>query len=324
MIRVMNRATLLSVCRSGVVLGAAILLAVFLMGTDGLAAAAKSVKQTTFASADEAVRVLADTAKAKDRAAMLALFGQTGKGVVISGDVAADKDLFDRFVAAYEERNRIEMSTDGKAFLYVGNNEWPFPVPVVKKGDRWFFDTKEGKAEIFRRRIGRNELGTVQACLAYVDAQKDYARMISRKDGLTEYARKFVSDPGTHNGLYWETKEGEEPSPMGIFMARARKEGLTPKQAGGKPVPYHGYFYRILGAQGKNATGGAYNYVVKDRMIGGFALVAYPAQYGVTGVMTFMVNQDGVVYQKNLGKGTAKTAGAMQVFDPDNSWEKVQ
>jgi len=324
MIRVMNRATLLSVCRSGVVFGAAILLAVFLMGADGLAAAAKSVKQVTFASAEEAVRVLADTAKAKDMKAILALFGPAGKGVVVSDDEAADKDLLNRFVTAYDEKNRLEMSGDSKAFLFVGNNEWPFPIPVVKKGDRWSFDTKEGKTEILRRRIGGNELGTVQACLAYVDAQKDYARMIPQKDGLTAYARKFISDPGTRNGLYWETKEGEEPSPLGMFMARARKEGLTAKKVEGKPVPYHGYFYKILGSQGKNAPGGSYDYVVKDRMIGGFALVAYPAQYGVTGVMTFIVNQEGVVYQKNLGKGTAKTAGAMKAFDPDNSWKKVQ
>ncbi|HBL24533.1 MAG TPA: DUF2950 domain-containing protein [Deltaproteobacteria bacterium] len=324
MIRVMNRIRLLSMVRSGIALGAALLFAMLLLGTETFAAAGKSVKQLTFTSPEEAVRVLADGAMAKDTKAMFALFGSDAKGVIISDDQAADKDLFDRFVAAYKEKNRIDTSTDNTVFLYVGNNEWPFPIPMVKKGQRWVFDTKAGKAEILHRRIGRNELGTVQACLAYVDAQKDYARMVGQKDGLTEYARKFVSDPGTRNGLYWETKDGEEPSPLGIFMARARKEGYAPKQAGGKPVPYHGYFYRILGAQGKNAPGGAYDYVVKDRMIGGFALVAYPAQYGVTGVMTFIVNQDGVVYEKNMGRNTAKTANVMKTFDPDDSWKKVQ
>ncbi|MBP7527895.1 MAG: DUF2950 domain-containing protein [Syntrophorhabdaceae bacterium] len=324
MIRVMNRIKLLSMVRSGIALGTALLFAMLLSGTETFAAGGKSVKQLTFASPEEAVRVLADAAMAKDTKAMFALFGSDAKGIVISGDQAADKDLFDRFIAAYKEKNRIDTSTDDKVFLYVGNNEWPFPIPIVKKGERWVFDTKAGKAEILQRRIGRNELGTVQACLAYVDAQKDYARMVGQKDGLTEYARKFVSDPGTRNGLYWETKDGEEPSPLGIFMARARKEGYAPKQAGGKPVPYHGYFYRILSAQGKNAPGGAYDYVVKDRMIGGFALVAYPAQYGVTGVMTFIVNQDGVVYQKNMGRNTAKTANAIKTFDPDDSWKKVQ
>jgi len=324
MIRVMNRIKFSSMVRLGIVLGAAVLFVMLLSGTETFAAGGRSIKQLTFASPEEAVRVLADAAMAKDRKAMLALFGSDAKGIIVSGDQAADKDLFDRFVAAFKEKNRIDTSTDNRVFLYVGNNEWPFPIPVVKKGERWVFDTKAGKAEILQRRIGRNELGVVQACLAYVDAQKDYARMVGQKDGLTEYARKFVSDPGTRNGLYWETKDGEEPSPLGIFMVRARTEGYRPKQAGGKPVPYHGYFYKILTAQGKNAAGGAYDYVVKDRMIGGFALVAYPAQYGVTGVMTFIVNQDGVVYEKNMGRNTAKTANAMKTFDPDDSWKQVQ
>lgn len=310
--------------RLGIALGAAVLFVMLLSGTETFAAGGRSTKQLTFASPEEAVRVLADAAMAKDRKAMIALFGSEAKDSVISGDQAADKDLFDRFVAAFKEKNRIDTSADNRVFLYVGNNEWPFPIPIVKKGQRWVFDTKAGKAEILHRRIGRNELGAVQACLAYVDAQKDYARMVGQKDGLTEYARKFVSDPGTHSGLYWETKDGEEPSPLGIFMARARKEGYAPEQAGGKPVPYHGYFYKILTAQGKNAPGGAYDYVVKDRMIGGFALVAWPAQYGVTGVMTFIVNQDGVVYEKNLGKVTGKAVYHMKAFNPDDSWKKVQ
>ncbi len=323
MICVMNRKKATSPRRLLVIIGIAALLAVFLSGTQGQAAASKSSKQLSFATAEEAVRVLTDAARAKDTKAMLAIFGPEGKGAIISDDEAVNKDLFERFVKAFQEKMRLDMSTDNKAFLYVGNNEWPFPVPIVKKGDRWSFDTKDGRTEILHRRIGRNELSAVQACLAYVDAQKDYARMAGEKDGTTRYARKFMSDPGTRNGLYWETKEGEEPSPMGLFMARARKEGREPKTAGGKPVPYHGYFYRILTGQGKNAPGGAYDYTVSDRMIGGFALIAWPAQYGVTGVMTFVVNQDGVVYQKNLGRNTAKTAGAVKTFDPDASWKRV-
>jgi hypothetical protein len=323
MIRVMNRKRVISPRKLVVIIGIAALLAVFLSGTQGQAAASKSPKQLTFATAEEAVRVLADAARANDTKAMLAIFGPEGKGAIISDDEAVNKDLFERFVKAFQEKNRLDMSTDNKAFLYVGNNEWPFPVPIVKKTDRWSFDTKDGKAEIIHRRIGRNELSAVQACLAYVDAQKDYTRMVGEKDGTTQYARKFMSDPGTRNGLYWETKEGEEPSPLGLFMARARREGREPKKVAGKPVPYHGYFYRILTAQGKNAPGGAYNYMVSDRMIGGFALVAWPAQYGVTGVMTFIVNQDGVVYQKDLGRSTAKTAGAVKAFDPDGSWKRV-
>ncbi|NLT23611.1 MAG: DUF2950 domain-containing protein [Syntrophorhabdus sp.] len=324
MVRVMNRKKIVSPRRLVVMIGIVALLAVFLLGTEGLAAPSKSSKQLTFATPEEAARVLADAARAKDTKAMIAIFGPEGKGVIVSGDEAVNKDLFERFVKAFQERNRLDMSTDNKAFLYVGNNEWPFPVPMVKKGDRWSFDTKDGKTEILHRRIGRNELSAVQACLAYVDAQKDYARMAGDKDGTTRYARKFMSDPGIRNGMYWETKEGEEPSPLGLFMARARKEVREPKMTGGKPVPYHGYFYRILTAQGKNAPGGAYNYIVGDRMTGGFALVAWPAQYGVTGVMTFIVNHDGVVYEKNLGKVTGKAVYHMKAFDPDDSWKRVK
>ncbi len=323
MIRVMNRTRVMSARRPGLVLGIALLLALFVAGTEGFTAQAKSPRQLTFATAEEAVRVLADAARANDTKAILAIFGPDAKGVIISSDEAVNKDLFERFVKAFQENNRLDVSTDNKAFLYIGDNEWPFPVPMVKKGNRWSFDTKDGKTEILHRRIGRNELSAVQACLAYVDAQKDYARMAIQKDGMTEYARRFISDPGTRNGLYWETREGEEPSPLGLFMARARKEGREPKKAGSRPVPYHGYFYRILTAQGKNAPGGTYNYIVNDRMIGGFGLLAWPAQYGVTGVMTFIVNQDGVVYEKNLGKNTAKTAGSVKAFDPDDSWIRV-
>jgi hypothetical protein len=237
MIRVMNRKRVTSPRRLVVIIGIAALFTVFLLGTRGQAAAPKSPKQLTFASAERAVRVFADAARAKDTKAMLAIFGPEGKGAIISDDEAVNKDLFERFVKAFQEKMRLDMSTDNKAFLYVGNNEWPFPVPIVKKGDRWSFDTKDGRTEILHRRIGRNELSAVQACLAYVDAQKDYARMAGEKDGTMQYARKFMSDPGTRNGLYWETKEGEEPSPMGLFMARARKEGREPKRPAASPCP---------------------------------------------------------------------------------------
>jgi hypothetical protein len=270
------------------------------------------------------VRVLADAAGAKDTEAMLAIFGPEGKDVIISGDEAVNKDLFERFVKAFQEKSRLDLSTDNKAFLYVGNNEWPFPVPMVKKSDRWVFDTKDGKTEILHRRIGRNELSAVEACLAYVDAQKDYAKMAGEKDGRTQYAQQFLSDPGKRNGLYWESREGEEPSPLGVFMARARWEGSLLEPPAGKPVPYHGYFYKILTTQGKNAPGGAYNYIVDGRMTGGFALAAWPAQYGVTGVMTFIVNQDGVVYEKNLGRVTGKAVYHMKAFNPDDSWKRVK
>lgn len=294
-------------------------LALCMFGTQGFAAS-KSVKQVSFNSPEEASKAIVEAAKKQDRKEMLAIFGPAAKGLILTDDKAVDKDLYDQFVAAYDEKNRIDVSSDKKAFLYIGNNEWPFPVPIVKKGNKWMFDTQQGKSEILKRRIGRNELDTVQSCLAYVDAQKDYARMT----GKNEYARRFISDPGTHNGLYWETKDTEEPSPLGIFMARARKEGLAIPKKSEKPVPYHGYYYRIITAQGKNAPGGAKNYISDGKMTGGYALIAHPAQYGTTGVMTFIINQDGVVYEKNLGKNTEKTAEKITSFDPDKSWNKVE
>jgi hypothetical protein len=318
--RVMNRVGV-GVYRSIFFCIVAVLL-VCAIASEGLAAS-KNVKQKTFNSAENAAEALFNAAKAQNEREMDAIFGPTGKDLIVSRDQAVNKDLYERFVKAYGEKNRLDISMDNKALLYVGNNEWPFPVPIVRKGNTWSFDTKQGKTEVLRRRIGRNELDTIQSCLAYVDAQKDYARMTAPKDSQGEYARKFISDPGMRNGLYWETKEGEEPSPLGIFMARARKEGMQRKTTD-KPVPYHGYYYRILTSQGKNASGGAQDYVANGRMTGGFALVAYPAEYGVTGVMTFIVNRDGVVYQKNLGKQTAKTAQAMTAFDPDTTWTQVK
>jgi hypothetical protein len=300
----------------------AIMLSVF-MGTQGLAAS-KNVGQKRFNSAEDASDALFNAAKTNNPGAMEALFGKAGKDVILSRDEAVNKDLLDRFIRAYEEKNKLDISPDNnKALLYVGDNEWPFPFPIVRKGDKWVFDTKQGKAEILQRRIGRNELDTIQSCLAYVEAQKDYARMTGTKDAPSQFAQKFVSDPGMRNGLYWETKEGEEPSPLGMFMARARREGIQPRKDH-KPVPYHGYYYRILTSQGKNAPGGAQDYVVNGKMTQGFALVAYPAEYGVTGIMTFIVNQAGIVYQKNLGKNTVKTVSAVKSFDPDTTWKQVK
>lgn len=211
-----------------------------------------------------------------------------------------------------------------KTVLYVGKEDWPFPIPLVKKQGSWRFDTNEGRQELLARRIGRNELSVIQVCLTYVDAQREYALKDRDGDGLLAYAQKFASSPGKKDGLYWEAKEGDEQSPLGPLFAAAQKLGYTAKKPAGKPLPYHGYYYRILKAQGKNAPGGAYDYVVKGKMIGGFALVAYPAQYGSSGIMTFIVNHEGVVYQKNLGQDTEKTAQAMKLFDPDRTWKKAE
>jgi DUF2950 family protein len=261
-----------------------------------------------------------DAARTGDQKTMLAIFGPEGKGLVWSGDAVADRRRRERFVAAYDEKHSFEAG-GGKVVLDVGNDNYPFPIPIVPDGPTWRFDTAAGKEEIIDRRIGRNEFYAIQTSLAYVDAQREYYTRDPDGDALLHYAQKFASTPGKKDGLYWPTKEGETPSPLGPLVARARGEGYSKKSAA--PVPYWGYYYRILTAQGTDAPGGAYRYLAHGRMMGGFALVAYPAQYGVSGIMSFIVNQDGVVYQKNLGPKTAALGLAMKEFNPGSTWTKV-
>ncbi len=287
-------------------------------------ALAADAKQKSFKSPEEAAKALIDAVKGNDAKELLTILGPAGKEVISSGDEVAGKAWRDRFVKAYEEMNKLVSENDKKVILNVGNEEWPYPIPIVKKGENWVFDTKAGKEEILNRRIGRNELNAMQVCLAYVDAQRDYIMEDRDENKLLEYAQRLISREGERNGLYWEAKEGEEPSPLGPLIAKAAVEGYTGKRPIGKRTPYHGYYYRILKAQGKNARGGEYDYIVDGKMIGGFALVAYPAEYGNSGVMTFIVNQDGVVYEKSLGKDTEKIASAMKKFDPDKTWKKVE
>ena len=283
---------------------------------------AATAKQRSFSSAEEAVKTVIAAARNNNDKELLAIFGAQAKEVLFSGDPVADKERRERFIAAYDEKNRV--ATEGEsATLIVGKQEWPFPIPVVKKGEAWMFDTAKGKEEILNRRIGENELSTIQACLAVVDAQREYAIKDRNRDGLREYAQKFVSDPGKKIGLYWDAKQGEPQSPLGPIMIRARKEGYQRKSVT-TPYPYHGYYYRIISAQGKDAPGGAYNYIIKGKMIGGFAVVAYPAAYGNSGVMSFIVNHDGKVFQKNLGKDTAAIAASMKEYNPDKSWTEVK
>jgi hypothetical protein len=298
---------------------AAVLAIVFVCGT----AHAKAHHQKSFSSPGEAVKAMVEAVKADDTKALIRIFGPGSKAIVLSGDPVEEKEGHRRFVKRYEEKNRLE-AISGKVVLYTGNDEWPFPIPLVKTGNRWRFDARAGREEILARRVGRNELNAIKVCLAYVDAQEEYAMMKGRQGaGLLEYAQKFVSAPGAHDGLYWEAKEGEEQSPMGPLFAAAREAGYGDEPLGGESAPYHGYFYKILKAQGKDAPGGARDYVVGDKMIGGFAIVAYPAKYGDSGVMTFIVNHDGVVFQKDLGKDTKQAAPAMNAFDPDRTWVKV-
>jgi hypothetical protein len=247
--------------------------------------------------------------------------GSEGRGLVVSGDPVADRQARERFLQAYDAGNKLVAQGETMT-LQVGANDWPFPIPLVKQGERWRFDPPQGREEILARRIGRNELYTMQICLAIVDAQREYYAQDRNNDGILEYARQFASTPGKRDGLYWPTQPGEQPSPLGDLMVRARAEGYR-RAADGGPTPYYGYMYRILTAQGPSAPGGAHEYVVRGHMIGGFAVVAFPAQYGASGVMTFMVNQDGDVYQKDLGPNTRAAAMGMKTFNPDRTWTKV-
>ena len=235
-----------------------------------------------------------------------------------SGDPVADTNARDDFIAAYDAKHAIEMEGDGTQSLIIGTDDWPFPIPLINKAGEWQFDTKSGLDEILRRRVGRNELSAIQVALAYVEAQNEYAALNPAGLGRGVYAQRIVSHPGKKDGLYWPPAEGETPSPLGDLAARASAEGY---KVGGKPIPYHGYYYRILTRQGAGASGGAYDYLVKGKMLGGFALLAYPAEYGNSGIMTFMVSHDGTVFEKDL-EGT-KPAQKIDSFSPDQTWTKV-
>lgn len=299
---------------------ALILAAVFL----SVPASAAATKQKTFTSPEQAVRAFLDSLRKNDKAALKSMFGPESAQLVSSGDPVADQNRRERFLAAYEESQRLERDGKKKAILIIGRNEWPFPIPIIMSKNRWRFDTRAGIQEIINRRIGANELDTIQTCLAFIDAEREYAMNDYDGDGLIEYAAKFRSDPGRKNGLYWKTGEAEPPSPLGELFARARAEGYFEKQGEEGRSPYHGYLYRILTAQGDHAKGGAYDYMVNGSLIGGVALVAYPAQYGSSGVMTFIVNHEGIVYQKDLGSKTAEIASAIKQYDPGPDWKKVE
>jgi len=289
------------------------------IGLQGAALAAPP-GQKSFESLDDAVNALIGAFRADDRKALMEILGPKGGPVISSGDKVADRAAYERFVASYDRAHRLE-GGGGKVVLYVGDDNYPVPIPLVPDGPRWYWDTDAGDDEILFRRVGRNELSTIEVCLAYVDAQREYYAR-DRGAGMLEYAQRLESTRGKRDGLYWETKPGERPSPLGPLVAEARAAGYT-KPEPGKRMPYHGYLYRPLFAQGADAPGGAYDYVVKGHMIGGFALVAYPATYSVSGVTTFIVSHDGTVYQKDLGPRTAQIANAMKTFNPDKTWTKI-
>jgi hypothetical protein len=276
--------------------------------------------QQSFKSPQEAVQALVAAARADNRGQLLAVLGRAARDIIESGDPVADEGARAKFVAAYDEANRLAQEGKDQSVLIIGQEQWPFPIPLVRVGESWRFDAAAGREEILARRIGRNERSAIQASLAYVDAQNEYALMQGQGTGVARYARRIVSRPGKKDGLYWPAKQGEALSPLGALVAAAAREGY---QTGRGRIPYYGYYYRILKRQGPAAPGGAYDYVVRGKMIGGFALIAYPAQYRNSGVMTFIVNHEGVVYQKDLGPRTAKIASRIGKFDPDRTWQKV-
>jgi hypothetical protein len=273
--------------------------------------------QQSFASPDEAVSALAGAVKSGNKQDILKVLGNNGEDIISSGDDVADTAARGKFVSAYDARHSVKV--DGKkASLVIGADDFPFPIPLVHTKAGWEFDTDEGRREILYRRIGRNEIDAIETSLAFVDAENDYADK-DRGDGVGVYAQRIVSSPGKKDGLYWPSDSND--SPLGQLAAEASAEGY---KAGGEPQPYHGYYYRILTRQGASAPGGTMSYIVDGKMIGGFALVAYPADYGNSGVMTFMVSHAGTVYQKDLGEDTEARAKRITSFDPDKTWTKVE
>jgi Protein of unknown function (DUF2950) len=279
--------------------------------------------QKTFSSPPEAVKALVEAARSGDPEQLVPLLGPQAKDVVSSGDPVADKQVLAHFVKAYDEKHSLSVEAQGFEVLQVGPNDWPLPFPIVRDVNSWYFDSSRGVEEVINRRIGRNELGAIAVCEGYVQSQMDYASKEHDGNSGGIYAQRLFSDPGEHNGLYWTVSKGEPQSPMGPLVASAASEGYT-RQASGSPSPYHGYFYKILTAQGPDAPGGEKNYVVDGKMTGGFALIAYPAHYGSSGIMTFIVDQEAIVYQKDLGDQTGDLASQITAYNPDSSWQPAQ
>lgn len=278
-----------------------------------------SDKQESFATPQAAVDALAKAWHDASKRELIELLGPQGRALVSSGDAVAEKNAWRRLAAAYDARHTLETPAADKAVLVLGTEAFPYPIPLVKQAESWRFDTAAGAQEIIDRRIGRNELNAIEVCRTFVQAQREYWSQSSPGSGAHEYAMKFLSTEGEHDGLYWPAPPGTPQSPMGPLVAAAAAEGYM-AQHSDRMKPYHGYFYKILRAQGANAPGGAKTYVVDGHMTRGFALIAFPARYGNSGIMTFMVNQDGIVFQKNLGPDTARLARRIDAFDPDHSW----
>jgi Protein of unknown function (DUF2950) len=279
--------------------------------------------EKTFASPGDASLALYQAVKTNDGQALAAIFGSNSTEVLNTGDPVADRKMGDDFARRYDEMHRVVVEPDQTVTLYIGAENWPMPIPLVKNSaGSWYFDTESGKQEILQRRVGTNENDAIVVLGNLVDAQRDYASQLREGDKTKHYAPKFTSDEGRQNGLYWKTGDNDPPSPIGPLIVSAAREGYTEHQ--GQSTPFHGYYYRILTKQGPAVRGGARNYVVDGKLAGGFAFVAYPAEYRNSGVMTFVVNQSGVIYEKDLGAQTPEIASAMQEYNPDGTWDRVE
>jgi hypothetical protein len=274
--------------------------------------------QKSYPTPEEALSALVDAVKDGSKSKMKKVLGPDADEIIDSGDEVADAETRQRFLSAYDTKHSLSFEGNKKASIILGADDFPFPIPLIHNQAGWEFGTAAGRREILYRRIGRNELDAIQTCLAFVDAQNEYADKDRTGDGAGVYAQHIVSSPGKKDGLFW--RDDRDRSPLGELAAQAAEEGY---KVGAERAPYHGYYYRILKGQGSNAPGGALNYVVKGKMIGGFALTAYPADYGSSGVMTFVVNHAGTVYQKDFGERTAIIAKRIYLFDPDQTWKKV-
>lgn len=279
--------------------------------------------QTTFAFAEEGMQAFVEAIELNDPSVLQTLLGAAGLELLNSGDPAADAQWRKQFLNAHAEVNKVVLEeNDTRAMLIIGHDAWPMPIPLVKSREGWRFDAHHAAEEVLNRHIGRNELAAIQVCRAIADAEREYAMQDADGDGVPAFASKFVSSPGKRDGLYWETREDEPLSPVGPLLAAAANEELVTSDST-LLTPFHGYLYRMLTKQGKSAPGGAYDYRANGKLLGGFAVLAYPARYGMSGVVSFMVNQDGVVYQKDLGQNTAALATEMTEFDPDPSWTRA-
>lgn len=277
--------------------------------------------QQTFPSAEDACQTLVAALANNDQVALLRILGPDAKEIISSGDDSQDLQARAQFVQKYRQMHRLVTEPDGSTTLYVGAENWPTPIPLDRKGDSWYFDTPAGKKEILFRRVGKNELGAIQVCHELVDAEREYYSRPHDGDSTQQYAQKLFSDPGKQDGLYWQANASAPASPIGPLLASASHEAFTasPDQ---QPQPFQGYFFRVLTEQGKKAPGGSRNYIVDGKMTGGFAFLAYPAEYRSSGVMTFIVDQDGTVYQKDLGPKTEDIVKKITRYDPDSSWHQ--